>query len=424
MVNIRPFRGIRYNITKVKDMNLVFTPHNDKIDRKVQNELYERSPYNFVRIYKNKEKDKYTSAKCYLENWIKDEIFIRENEDCFYMYSQEFEFERAKKVRRGFIGLLELEEYETGNILPHENTLPGPKKDKLDLLLATEATFGQIFMLYSDPDDIIGKELLKLESIDPDITTKDENGNIHRLWKIHDKSLTELIPKEMKNKKLYIADGHHRYETSIDYRNIKRKEQYSGQELFNYTMCTFSNMNDENGMSILPSHRFIKNIEKFDLQSLLNGLKKDFDILLSNDLEDLSSKLELNKDKHVFGLIANKAKTFYLLTLKGNIHSYFPSNYPEELMNLDVFILHKVILENRLSIDDEKLKNQTHVDYFRNREEAFYKLQNGDYQLGFLLNATKIEDIKRVTESGEKMPQKSTDFYPKLLSGLVINILK
>lgn len=425
MVNIIPFRGIRYNKEMIKDMNLIVTPPYDKIDSSLQEELYNRSPFNFVRLDKGREKDKYDSARRYLDSWLAEKVLIRDEEASFYMYSQEYEFEGQRKIRKGFIGLLELDEFENGNVLPHEHTLSGPKKDRFDLLIATEATFGQIFMLYSDPKDQIGQALNSIEKSVPDIEVHDDDANIHRVWRILDQSLINLITLEMKNKKVYIADGHHRYETSLNYRNKKRKEKgnFSGKELFNFTMCTFINMDDKEGMSILPTHRFIKNLENPNTEKLLDSLRKDFSITKIDSLNELSEEMNENKNKHVFGLIANKGNDFYMLKLNSNLNSYFPPNYSDELKNLDVLILHKVILEDRLGIDEEKLREQSHVKYFRDKDEAYNRLKQDEFQYGFLLNGTKIEDIKRVTESGEKMPQKSTDFYPKLLSGLVINSL-
>ncbi len=428
MIRIMPFKGVRYNKDVVKDLNLVVTPPYDKIDSRLQSEYYDRSSYNFVRLDKGREEDKYESAHRHLEQWLKDQVLIRDEKPSIYLYAQEYQFDGATKVRKGFISLLELDEFENGNVLPHEQTLSGPKKDRFDLLVATEATFGQIFMLFSDPEDKIMTQLKAIENREPDILVYDDDRNVHCIWKMDDADLIKVIQNEMKEKKAYIADGHHRYETSVNYRNIRRDKlgQYTGEELFNFTMCTFINMDDPSGMSILPTHRFIKNLENFNINDFLSRLKEEFDVQAVGSIDDLSKELIHAKGQHAFGLIGPQGRDFYLLTLKDlkSMDKHYSKDYSKDLKSLDVLILHKAILENLLAIDEEKLRQQSHVSYFRSKEDGCQQLKEDKFQLGFLLNGTKIEEVKRVTESGEKMPQKSTDFYPKLLSGLVINYLK
>ncbi len=425
MINIIPFRGIRYNKNKVKDLNLVITAPYDKIDKKLQDEYYNRSEYNFVRLDLNKSEDRYDSSKRYFHSWIKDEILVREDKPCIYYYTQEYEFEGFSKVRKGFIALLKVDELENGNVLPHEQTLSGPKKDRLDLLTATEATFGQIFMLYSDKQNLIMKSISKIDKNTPIILVKDDDNNIHTVWKIDDPNLIKNIQNEMANKKVYIADGHHRYETSINYRNIRKNHSsnYTGEELFNYTMCTFINMDDTSGMSILPTHRFIKGLKNFNLNDFLDNLKKVFTISKHNNKNDLYKTLK--NSIHSFGLITCKAKELYTINLRKdiNIDDLFTKNYTKNMKSLDITILHSLVLENMLGIDEDKLRKKLNVDYFRDKEKAFNLISLGNYDLGFLVNPINIDQVKNITESGEKMPQKSTDFYPKLLSGLVVNYL-
>ncbi len=428
MVNIIPFRGIRYNKQKIEDLNLVVTAPYDKINDQLQDEYYKRSPYNFVRLDKGREEDKYNVAKHLLNQWLEEKILIRDDEPNLYYYTQEYNFEGMKKIRKGFIALLELDEFENGNVLPHEHTLSGPKRDRFDLLEATDATFGQIFMLFSDSQDIIIKLFKQIEENTPNIRVYDDDKNVHCVWKVHDPLLIKKVQDEMHIKKVYIADGHHRYETSLNYRNIQREKlgEYTGKELFNYTMCTFINMNDENGISILPTHRFVKNLNDFNFESFLSKLEKEFTITPYNTLDELYNNLTDKQDQHVYGIIAPVGNQFYLLSLIDErlLSYHFPKGFSHDLMRLDVLILHKVILEDILGIDEEKLRQQTNVSYYRDRIQAFELLKKGEYQVGFLLNPTKMSEVKKVTENGQKMPQKSTDFYPKLLSGLVVNYLK
>ncbi len=428
MVKIIPFRGVRYNKEIVQDLNLLVTEPYDKIDSKLQEEYYNKSEYNFVRLDKNRDEDPYTSAKAFFTEWMQKKVLIQDENPCIYYYTQEYEFEGIRKIRKGFIALLEVDEFENGNVLPHEKTLSGPKKDRFDLLIATEATFGQIFMLYSDPENKIKKSIADIEKQSPDIKVNDKDANIHCVWKISDADVISQVQAEMKTKKVYIADGHHRYETSLNYRNLQKEMlgNVRGDELFHYTMCTFINMDDKEGMSILPTHRFIRNLSDFDISGFLSQLEAHFSIRNCSNLQELYQEMHQLTAQHAFGLVASGGKHFYLLVLKDekSIDQLLPESYSNNLKYLDVMILHKLILENFLGIDEEKLRQQSHVDYYRDKDEAVSLLNHGKYQIGFLLNSTKIEEVKNVTENGEKMPQKSTDFYPKLLSGLVINYLK
>ncbi|MEJ6952148.1 DUF1015 domain-containing protein [Natronospora cellulosivora (SeqCode)] len=429
---MHPFHGYRYNEEKVQDLNKVVSQPYDKIDSKTREELYQNSDFNIVRMILSKaelNKDKYQVAAEDLKNWIDNDILLREDKPAFYAYWQEYEVNGKKKVRKGFVGMGKVEGEE--GVKAHENTMDGPKADRLNLTRATEANFGHIFMLYSDKEKKI-INLLDGAISDEQLcaSVKDEDGNSHLLWKITDKSVIETIQKEMKDKILYIADGHHRYQTAVNYRNecLEKGWKSIGAEGFENRLMTFVNIDDP-GMSILPTHRLVYGLAKFDLEGFIKDAEKDFDIKEYDNAELLYQKMDQDQGKcHTIGFKAKESDSYYSLTLKDEkIMESLLAEKSAVWRNLDVVVLHKAILERYLNIDEKALADKTNTDYIRYREEALNIMENNqekNYQAAFLLNSTPVEDVQKVANEGERMPQKSTDFYPKLLTGLVINKLE
>lgn len=422
MADVYPFRGYRYNEDKIADLNKVVTQPYDKIDKDMQVDYYEKSPYNIVRLILAREEDRYQSAAENLENWIDDQILIRDEETGFYLYNQEYFVEDKKFVRRGFIGLGTLESGE--GVKEHETTMEGPKADRLNLIRATEANFGHIFMLYSDPDNEINNLFSKIMQDDALIEVKDEDNNIHKIWRITDQKLIEQVSKKMKDKNLYIADGHHRYQTALNYQKECKEKGWkaNGVESFNNRLMTFINMDDP-GLQVLPTHRLLYGIKDFDLDKFLEKTAVDFNIYTFKNKKEMYNFLDNNKNKNVFGF-KSKDDLFrvFELTNKNKLEK-IKENHSQEYASLDVTILHKVLLEDYLGIDEKALEAKTNLDYIRYRDNAFSSLKDDKYQAAFILNPTSVEEVKKIADKGEKMPQKSTDFYPKLLTGLVINKL-
>lgn len=428
MAEVYPFQGYRYNPEKVGDVNRVVSPPYDKIDEEEREDLANNSIYNIVRIIlskaKNEGEDKYERAGSNLQEWIDEGVLQRDEEPGFYAYYQEYEAEGEKRVRKGFIGLGKIEEGE--GVKAHEETMSGPKADRLRLLRATEANFGQIFMLYSDPDNEVTDVMDEAKGEKSVLEVKDKYRNTHKLWKITDDETIEQIKKQMEDKSLYIADGHHRYETALNYRNECREKGWESPESggFDTRMMTFVNVDDP-GLSILATHRLLHDLKNFRPHGVLDKAREHFSIARYDEREDLLEKLDADRgEKHTFGYRAKDDKAYWSLTLRDE--SIMADLLPDKSVawrSLDVAILHKLVLEKYLGIDKEALEEKRNLEYVRGREKALDMLKEGGYQGAFIMNPTRIDQVKEVADKGEKMPQKSTDFYPKLLTGPVIHKL-
>ena len=422
MAQVFPFAGYRYNPDQVEDIDQVVTQPYDKINDLEQEKYYQASPYNIVRLILGKgegAKDKYEMAANYLKDWVNDEVLIQDQEPGFYAYCQEYETESGTKTRIGFVGLGKIEGEE--GVKAHEETLEGPKADRLNLIRATEANFGHIFMLYSDKERKIIKALDQVISErKPLISVTDKDQNLHKLWPIKDQELIDLIKEQMQDKKLYIADGHHRYQTALNYRNECRQKGYSGD--FDKRMMTFVNINDP-GLTILATHRLVYGLDDFDSAEFLEQVQEVFEVTEFANKEEMYHKLD-QKGKHIFGYKSKDDNMYYTLTLKDDsIMDQLITEHSQKWRNLDVAILHQALLNKYLGIDEEALAEKRNLDYIRYRDQALDQLDTDDYQAAFILNPTQVEEVKEVADNGERMPQKSTDFYPKLLTGLVLHKL-
>ncbi|RKY26269.1 MAG: DUF1015 domain-containing protein [Planctomycetota bacterium] len=447
MPEVFPFHACRYNTEKIKDISAVVTQPYDKIDQALQKKYYAAHDRNIVRIIRCKEEagddensNKYTRAADYLRQWLADGTFVRDDKPAIYAYYQDYVLPGgARKTRKGFIALGELMDYGKGGVKPHEKTLAGPKADRLNLLRATQAQFGQIFMLYSDPENAINAILDETAREKPLVEAFVGDDERHRIWPITEPDKIATVQQLMRGKPLFIADGHHRYETALNYRNEMRAKGFrcEGLETFDRRMMTFVNMDDK-GLTIFPTHRLIFDVPEFEPELLLKRLGDFFDIrefpfdesteerVRTEFLEDL--KVE-GMDSHCLGMYLARSKVYYLLTLRdpGDIDKIISDDRPSSWKRLDVNVLHMMILEPFLGIGARELEAQTNVHYERSAPDALDKVKAGDYQLAFIMNPTKAEQVREVALAGERMPQKSTDFYPKLLTGLVfvkLNVLK
>jgi uncharacterized protein (DUF1015 family) len=437
MADVIPFRGIIYNIQKIGDLSLVTSPPYDVISEKAKQRYYEKHPYNVIRLElgdENLSKDRYYSSLFYLEEWLRNGILIRENEPAFYFYQIDFPLNGMKwKRRRGFIGLCKLEEFGKGMIFPHERIHQAQKEDRLNILRICQANFSQIFSLYSDPNQIINS-LFEDYTHNPPLFDyyNDEEKIHHKLWSIKDRELFLKVRKMMEPKALLIADGHHRYEAALAYKKEMEKKfpLSTGNEPFYYTMMYFCPIEDE-GLVILPSHRLIFNLStfnpnEFEIELQKYFIKRDIHFSHENELAKLEEFFEILKRDdskgNVFGLYINGNSHFSLLYLKNelNISSLVGNCLPSVLQKLDVMILHRFVIEQLLGIK-EKDQDQNHIRIIKNHNRAFELVKKGNFQMVFFLNPPKVEEIKEVASEGEIMPQKSTFFYPKIPTGLVIN---
>jgi uncharacterized protein (DUF1015 family) len=431
MVEVIPFKGINYNNEKIDKIEKVMSPPYDIISEEMQTELYEKHPLNFVRLILGTQKpsdtetnNRYSRAKKLLDKWIKDSILIQSNKPAIFPYKIDYTINKQKKIMNGFFVLLKLDPYYKF-VKAHEKTLSKPKADRLNLLRACHANLEPIQLLYIDKKDKIRKIID--ESLNkPIINTTSYDGFNHRLWKLDDEDLLSKIQNYLNDKVLFIADGHHRYQTAINYANESKEKIRKPDENapFNYRMVILVNMLDE-GLSILPTHRLIKK-SNIDIELLLKQLNKYFiveekkvelsNINVKNVSKMIKDDLETETD-HKFALYL-KGK-YYLLTLKDESIMYdFAKDRSKTWRTLDVSILHKIILEHIMGIKQDNIEE--HVKYTREIDEAVSFVETGKYDLSFLMNATKIDELKAVAEADEHMPQKSTYFLPKMLSGLVV----
>jgi uncharacterized protein (DUF1015 family) len=442
MANIIPFRGIFYNREKIKELSQVVAPPYDIISGEAQERYYEMSQYNVIRLILGKDfpgdneaNNRYTRAAEFFHRWLEEEILIRDVSPSIYLLEEEFglsndifgevatpQNRRETITRHGFIALARLEDFSKGIIQPHEGTMAEPKRDRLNLLRACRANFSQIFTIYEDPENKLDRLWEGKKSESPIIDFINGENIRHRLWKIDDRSAVNWIVEGMKGKKLFIADGHHRYESALDYRNDLRKSNphHTAYEGYNYVMAYFINMRD-NGLKILPIHRAVRNFAGFNQQRLILEVGKYFHLQVLPNLKELLSQMKEDKVKHRMGMYTGGSE-FYLLSLKDEqITEKLIKGGEEISCQLDVVILHTLIMETILNIPPE---DQESITYSEKINETVAKVQAGSHCVAFFLRPVRMPEFKAIVEAGEIMPKKSTYFYPKLLSGLVINKLE
>ncbi len=416
MPEIQPFKAILYNTKKVNLSDVVAPPY-DVISHPLQTELYNRSAYNVVRLILGKEENRYASAALHLNKWKDETILCPDEEPALYVLTQTYMLQDGKQVtRKGFIAACRIEELGKGSIFPHEKTLSKPKEDRLKLFNATEAMFSQIFSIYSDEKLSLNDALYSITSTRAQLEVEFDNV-LNRVWKLTDKQNLQQIGEYFKSNNVLIADGHHRYETAFAYMNSKKEHNigHTGREPYNFVPMFFTNMNDP-GLIILPTHRIVHSLIDFDISGFMQKLEHYFHVTIYSNQNQILRNLPLRK--HNFGMILPTALGFILLELK----STFMLNefqIPAVVANLDVTILHTLILKHILGISLEAQEEKLNLEYEKDSQQAIDAVRDGRAQIAFILNPTPIEQVKLVAESGYVLPQKSTYFYPKLLSGLV-----
>lgn len=429
---VLPFKAYLYNKAKIGDFARVVTPPYDVINPELQDELYKRSDYNFVRIDLAKEPGdlRYKASQSTFRDWIQKEVFKRDAKPAFYFHDHTFTLPDGREItRKGFFAVRRIEDFSEGGIKPHEKTLEGPKADRLKLTRAVCANLSSVFSLYSDREKKIDSLVTRLKSSAPAIDFKMNEGGRHQIWKETDPVVCKFISEVLENQPVFIADGHHRYETALNFRNECRQTYPPGHglETFNYVLMYLSNRHDE-GLVILPIHRALHHLRDLDLTDLLNMLKKHFRVTevegQSND-EMLAQLAKEGKEAHAFQIITRDPNKTYLMSLSRRqwAGSPFAAMLPSSLVDLDVTVLHRLVFEEILRISPEAQAKQEKIIYWKDTQRAISETRNGKCELTFLLNPTRIEDMEKVAMAGEKMPQKSTFFYPKILSGLVMHPL-
>jgi len=430
MADVYPFRGLRYNLAKVSVESVVTQPY-DKISKEMQDRYYALDPHNIVRIVLGKKEagdspteSVYTRAAALLDAWQKSGVLERLNSASFVVYFQRFTIPGTQetRLRKGFIGLGRLEDYANKIVYPHERTLAGPKQDRLELLRHTRTHFEQIFMLYEDREQRIDAMLDAAAEDAPDIEVTDEYGVTHTLWIVENPSVLKRIQAEMRDKKLIIADGHHRYETALAYRGEMRARGNGDSEASHEKLpMTFFNLHSP-ALAVLPTHRVLAGLKDFSGEALLERASEFFEI------EDAPASSEAFRAALIragartvtIGVSTDGGKRNALLGLKPVDLSKVMSDLSEKQRTLDVVVLHRLLIERCLGITEEAVKHESHITYVREFDAAIKAVSSGAAQISFLLNATKLSQLRDVAYEGNVMPQKSTDFYPKVLSGLML----
>lgn len=428
MVEVKPFKGIHYNKEKIENLDDVMSPPYDIISEEMQDKLYSKHPNNFVRLILGKinsddtdENNRYTRAKKMFDEWLEKSILTGSEKPAVFPYKISYKLDGEDKTMNGFFVLLKLDpSYKL--VKAHERTLSKPKADRLNLMRACHSNLEPIQLLYIDKADKIRKKTDEVIS-EPIIDVMGYDGFNHKLWKLEDESVISMIRDQLDDDILFIADGHHRYQTAINYaEEMKGKTGNTDPDAsFNYRMVILANMFDE-GLAILPTHRFVKKDINWD--DAIEKLKEYFTIeekkASGSNTEDISAQImkDISTDiEHKFAIYLKDK--YLILTLKDEESmDKFASDRTKTWRTLDVSILHKIVLDHIMGINQDNLEE--HVKYTRVDEEAIKFVDSGKFDFSVLMNATKIEELKAIADAGEHMPQKSTYFLPKMLSGLVM----
>lgn len=401
MAEIIPFKGVLYNMSKVSGEDVIAPPY-DIIAPEYKEKLYSKSPYNIVRIDFGKElesdnelQNKYTRAANNLNSWLKDGILHGSKAPAVYAYEVDYRIKGSRKRLRGFFSLVLLEELGSG-VYPHECTHSKSKADRLNLLRTCRANISPIFSLYNSPEKKASEIMNRVMLRKPYMEAKDSDSAIHRLWVVEAEKDIEIIQDDLKGKPVFIADGHHRYETALEF-----KKEMNSMGGWDYVLMFLANMSDE-GLTILPAHRLVKKLPENSLD-ILSGYFAVESLAADADITGALSGYE-----HAIGFCYRSSDKLYLLRHKGS----GLENINSALKELDVTILHELIFK--------KLLNISEVTYEMDTAETREMVRKGNYDAAFFLNPTRVKDVERVALSGKRMPPKSTYFYPKLLTGMVM----
>ncbi len=430
MVRIAPFRGLFYNQKKIRDLSKVIAPPYDVISKEEQDKLYRKSPYNFVRLDLSQEPDSYSAVAQLFQEWQAEGIFERDLAPAIYYSTHRFSLRSGEeKERQGFFALAELQDFSSGGIRPHEKTLEAPKEDRLKLMLACHAQLSPIFALYAERKATINRALAaSVEGIHPFIEVNQDDVGECRLWRVSEAKLVRWVQQEMRDQPLLIADGHHRYEATLKYRDRMRGEkgQWNGREAFNYIMAYFANMDDEN-LVILPTHRLVRGYALQPFLQLEDTLQKYFYVEPYPKTPEgkgwfLKALKSGAKKQHLIGASFRRDPRYLILRVKNKrIMQRLAADLSAPLRELDVTTLHLLILEHILGLNPARQASGDTIRYSQDEEAVLRTLEKEDFQAAFILNPPKAPEILTIASGGETMPQKSTYFYPKLISGLVVN---
>ena len=440
MAIIAPFRGLTYNYQAGPDISNVVAPPYDVISQDEQDAYHSADPRNVIRLILGKKKagdsdwdNRYTRAAEHFRRWESEGTLVRADQPSVYITSLTYDpgTGDGPRTRWGLITLARIEDPESGVILPHEKTFSAHKDDRLKLMRACNAQFSQIFGLYEDTEDNAIRACRKYTDVPPEIDFDFKDGTRHRMWILQRPLLFKELADIMASRRIFIADGHHRYETARNFREIMRARHgwRSPDRPYEYVMMYMSNMCDE-GLTILPSHRLIKSVPGFQIDLFLERAGQWFDIEefpvsgddISKQCIELKHRLEQKGDfTTAIAFYWNKADRPFILTLKPGQGDRIGNDLHPSLKKLDVLVLSKLILQKGLGFISEDLDNNDLFHYESIMEKAVSQVKSGDYEMTFLMNPTKIGHVEEIASNSLVMPRKSTYFYPKVMTGLVFN---
>ncbi len=423
MTKVLPFKGLRY---AKGDLSRLTTPPYDIISPEAQEEFYKADENNVIRLEYGRicdgdtpENNRYTRAAAELSRMLEEGALKREEKPAFYIYEELFDFDGEVMSLKGIIGAVELCEFSEKKVLPHEETLSKAKADRFELMKATNCNFSQIYSLYNDEKQELPKLIDRLSSGTPDISFTAFDGLRQNVWIVTDEAETREITRLFQDKQLFIADGHHRYETALNYKKYMEEKGAEGEGQ-KYCMMYLVDMSLP-GLKVLPTHRIVHSLKEFDGEAILEKAGEDFEIsrIEADRAEEILSD---NKDKNAFVMYFGKKAFLFILKDKKSMEKALPGKAAEYL-DLDVSVLHTLMLEKHMGIDKENMAKQINLSYTRSAAEGKEAVDSLKADCLFLLNPTKVSQIKNISLVNEKMPQKSTYFYPKLVTGIVMNIL-
>jgi uncharacterized protein (DUF1015 family) len=442
MAEIFPFRAYRYNPAVVEPSKVLTQPY-DKITPAMAEKYAAASPYNLIPIEKGKSRpddtpadNVYTRAAKTLDEWIRYNVIVQDPAPSVYAYFQEYTVPGTseRRVRKGFIAVGRIEDYSAGVVFRHEQTLSGPKADRLELLRKTQTHTGQLFMLYRDPAMRIDALLDAAARAKPQVEIRDEYDVVHKLWPVTDAQTLETVHREMADKKLVIADGHHRYETAMAYRDERRARDGRVDPNAPYEKVMMSVFNTVGkGLTILPTHRIVANVPNFSFEKIHAALANAFDVTSypfngsadrAQAYEQFRSDLRKGQEQRAIGAYAGDG-AFHIFVLKkdANLEELLKGVSPAQ-RQLDVMLVHKLIIERGLNITQDAVKTEKNITYEREMDTAIAEVDAGRAQICLLLNPVSVETVADMAMGGEVLPQKSTDFFPKLMSGITMYRLK
>lgn len=417
MAVLKAFRGVRYNLEKVL-LKQVITPPYDVISPAMREDFISRSPHNIVNIdLPIGGVDRYHNAAILYHQWRKEDYLIKDDSLSYYLYEQDYTYGGKKYIRSGFFSTIKLSEFGEGIVFPHEKTHAGPKIDRYELMKSSKSNFSSIFGLYIDSESRLKPIFTEIKRTMPDASSLDDDSVKHSLWRISDPTMIDVITKFMIGKSIYIADGHHRYETAIMYRDDMRKKDGIADGIecsYDYVLMMLVNFEDE-GLRVFPTHRVIDVHDDYDEPKLILNLTREFDIDKLSSIDDVTKFLELNRDipgKWCFiGLDG-----YYSMSIKEDIYNKEHNIYRD----VYTYLLENKILKPEFNFTDEKLSHKNGIEFMQDIE-AINQYRRDHRAVAFILNPESLDTIRKVSESELVMPQKSTYFYPKLATGLIIN---